>query len=432
MNPRSSFLACDRISSFAIAVLVFAASTFASTEKVVYSFPDLAGGAGPEAGLVADSAGNLYGTASAGGANSSCNCGTVFELSPPTTSGGAWTETVLYSFQGGTSDGMRPGGTLIFDTQGNLYGTTIEGGNNNQGTVFELSPPAVADGAWTETLLWAFPASGERGAWPAGLAMDAEGDLFGTGYLGGANRAGVVWELLKPRAGFNTVWVEKVLYSFGAVANDGANPGPNIVFRDGVIYGTAIGGSGGAVFQLVNHSGDWTEQILYHFTGVEGAYPGGGVIRDAAGNLYGTLYQSGPNPCSCGAIYELSPPAVAGDPWLETTLYTFTYHGDGGYPLGKLWRDNLGDLFGTATGGGIRTGNGDQTYGTVFKLKAPAVSGGSWILQPLHDFGGIPANDGSLPSAQLILVNGILYGTTSSGGSNFIAGGGGTVFSVVP
>jgi hypothetical protein len=241
-----------------------------------------------------------------------------------------------------------------------------------------------------------------------------------------------VWELLKPRAGFNSAWVEKVLYSFGSGANDGANPGPNIFFRNGVIYGTTTGGCCGAVFQLVNHSGVWTEQILFQFTGVEGAYPGGGVILDTAGNLYGTLYEAGPNPCSCGAIYELSPPAVTGAAWTETTLYTFTYHGDGGYPIGRLWRDSLGDLFGTATGGGIKTGNGDQTYGTVFKLKAPAVTGGTWILQPLHDFGGIPANDGSLPSGQLTLVNGLLYGTAFLGGNDFIAGGGGTVFSVVP
>jgi len=431
MHRCQSSLTCARILSFAVVVLVLAGCAFATTEKVVYSFLAPPDGDGPGAGLVADSAGNLYGTTSGGG-SASCSCGTVFELSPPTTSGGAWTERTLYSFQGGTADGARPVGTLIFDKDGNLYGTTTQGGTNNPGTVFELSPPATAGGVWTETLLWIFNPNGVGGTTPASLAMDAEGDLFGTGYQGGANRAGVVWELLKPRVGFNTAWVEKVLYSFGSVANDAVNPGPNIIFRNGVIYGTTTGGCCGTVFQLVNHSGVWAETVLYRFTGVEGAVPLGGVVLDAAGNLYGTLYGAGPDPCSCGAIYELSPPAVANDPWQETTLYTFTYHGDGGSPAGRLWRDSLGDLFGTATQGGIKTGVGDQTYGTVFKLKAPAVAGGAWLLQPLHDFAGVPANDGSLPSGQLTLVNGLLYGTTFIGGNGFAAGGGGTVFSVVP
>jgi len=426
-------LTCGRISSFAVAVLIFAGCAFATTEKVVYSFGAAPDGFGPGTALVADSAGNLYGTTGAGG-TASCGCGTIFELSPPSISGGSWTETTLYSFQGGTEDGAQPGGTLVFDSAGNLYGVTIKGGNNNgtAGTVFELSPPTSPGGSWTETLLWAFQPNGRGGVTPGGLAMDAEGDLFGTGYQGGANRDGVVWELLKPRVGFNSLWVEKVLYSFGSVANDGTNPSPNIVFRDGVIYGTTTGGCCGAVFELVNHSGVWTESILYRFTGVEGAEPIGGVVLDPAGNLYGPLYGSGSDPCSCGSVYELSPAAVAGDPWQETTLYTFTYHGDGGYPGGRLWRDKLGDLFGTANEGGIKTGVGDQTYGTVFKLKAPAVSGGAWILQPLHDFGGMPANDGSLPEGQLTLVNGLLYGTTQLGGNNFTPGGGGTVFSVVP
>jgi uncharacterized repeat protein (TIGR03803 family) len=227
MYSRQSSIPCGRIFSFVATVLVFAVTAFATTEKVVYSFLAAPDGFGPGAALVADSAGNLYGTTGGGGA-ASCSCGTVFELSPPTTSGGDWTETTLYSFEGGTADGAQPGGTLVFDSAGNLYGVTISGGNNSgsAGTVFELSPPASPGGGWTETLLWAFQPNGKGGVSPGGLAMDAEGDLFGTGYMGGANRDGVVWELLKPRAGFNSAWVEKVLYSFGSVANDGTNPGP--------------------------------------------------------------------------------------------------------------------------------------------------------------------------------------------------------------
>src|SRR5579863_1601612 len=130
MHTRQSSLTCVRVSFFAIAVLVFAGSAFATTEKVVYSFAAAPDGFGPGLGLVADSAGNLYGTTEAGGA-ASCSCGAVFELSPPTASGGAWTETILHSFQGGTADGAKPVGTLIFDSAGNLFGTTISGGSNN-------------------------------------------------------------------------------------------------------------------------------------------------------------------------------------------------------------------------------------------------------------------------------------------------------------
>jgi hypothetical protein len=194
-----------------------------------------------------------------------------------------------------------------------------------------------------------------------------------------------------------------------------------------VIYGTTTGGCCGTVFQLVNHSGVWAESTLYSFTGVEGADPLGGLVLDNSGNLYGTLYGSGAN--FAGSIYELSPPAVAGGAWQETTLYSFTDRGDGAFPQSRLWRNKLGDLFGTATDGGIRTGVGNQAYGTVFKLKAPAVAGGTWILQPLHDFAGAPAGDGSDPHSGLILVNGLLYGTTFLGGAPI---SGGTVYSVVP
>jgi uncharacterized repeat protein (TIGR03803 family) len=328
---------------------------------------------------------------------------------------------------------------LTRDTQGNLYGTTLGGGNNKPGTVFELSPPATAGGAWTETVLWIFQANGRAGQTPLGkLVMDAEGDLFGTTLAGGARGHGVVFEMVKP-AGNHNLWFEKVLYSFAGAANDGDSPSSNIIFRNGVIYGTTENGGtsrNGTVFRLVNDHGVWTETVLHNFDGTDGSNPIGGLVIDSSGNLFGTTNLGGnTSACDfsgCGTIFELSPPAVASDPWLETTLYEFSGHGDGAGPAGGLWRDKLGDLFGTARQGGIKntTGAGGPTFGTVFKLKAPAVAGGTWILQPLHDFGGIPASDGNFPLGELILMNGLLYGTTDLGGNEFSNGG--TVFSVVP
>jgi len=438
MHRCQSSLTC-RILAVAFAVSVFAGSAFATTEKVVYAFLGQPDGINPNAGLVADVAGNLYGTTTAGGTDSSCSCGTIFELSPPAFAGGAWTETILYSFQGGANDGARPFGTLIFDKAGNLYGTSLGGGSNNPGTVFELSPPATAGGAWTETVILFFAANFAGGASPEGkLAMDAEGDLFGTAQSGGKSGEGVVFEILKPKVA-GKPWVGKVLHSFGQTDGDGFQPGSNIVFRNGVIFGTTAnaGTHWGTIFRLVNNSGTWTYSILFDFNGNNGSAPWGGVIIDKAGNLYGTANGGGINgkrcdPQGCGVIFELSPPATAGGSWTETTLYEFTGAGDGANPYGTLWIDALGNLYGTASQGGKTntTGAGGPTLGTVYKLKAPVDSGGTWTLQLLHDFGGIQAGDGNFPLGELILVNGLLYGTTDLGGNEFSNGG--TVFSVVP
>jgi uncharacterized repeat protein (TIGR03803 family) len=443
MHPRQSSLVSSRVASLLTAILMFAGTAFAGTETVVHSFLGAPDGVSPNAGLVADAAGNLYGTTVRGGTNSSCSCGTVFELSPPATVGGSWTETILYSFQGGNNDGASPSGTLTFDKQGNLYGTTGlggPGGDISAGTVFELSPPTTQGGAWRETVLLVFPSDWKGGHAPQGqLVFDAAGNLYGTTEGGGSKcDCGTVFELKAP-ATSGGAWAHIVLYNFGPYpsGDDGIQPGPDLIFRDGVIYGVTDSGSGtsqnGIVFQLVRKPGTWTETILHRFTGSEGSSPWGGLVMDSAGNLFGTTVIGG-NTCptrGCGVIYELSPPAVAGASWQETTLYNFTGHADGAYPYDRLWRDSLGDLFGTANQGGAKTCNIEGPIcGTVFKLKAPAVSGGAWTLQVLHDFGGLPAGDGYYPLGQLTLVNGVFYGTTQSGGNQ--VSNGGTVFSVVP
>ena len=146
MRSGKSSLTFDRVLSLACAVLLPISTAFATTEKVVYSFQGSPDGSSPQASLVADSSGNLYGTTEVGGAG----FGTVFELSPPATAGGAWTEQVLHAFQNDSIDGTLPTGTLVSDKEGNLYGTTQQGGPHNTGTIFELSPPATAGGEFFE------------------------------------------------------------------------------------------------------------------------------------------------------------------------------------------------------------------------------------------------------------------------------------------
>ena len=216
------------------------------TETVLQSF-DGADGKNPYGRLLADGAGHLYGTTWAGGKRDG---GVVFELSPPAAGQTAWTETVLLSFDG--TDGEGPYAGLLADGAGDLYGTTGTGGANGDGVVFELTPPAAGQTAWTETVLQSF--DGADGAYSyAGLLADGAGDLYGTTYAGGANNEGVVFELSPPKAP-HTAWAERVLQSF-----DGADGetliGGLIADRAGALYGTTQQGGAndeGVVFELTH------------------------------------------------------------------------------------------------------------------------------------------------------------------------------------
>jgi len=271
-------------------------------EQVVYSFAAAQGdigGAFPAAGLVADAAGNLYGTNRQGGEGvvGDCDCGAVFELSPPVTAGGDWIRTVIHIFSGG-EDGAFPVGTLILDNAGNLYGTTRGEDRHtrydSKGTVFEFSPPSLPGGVWTETIIWNFdPVGGvARGFEPSGkLVMDALGNLYGTahnvGNVDACPNCGLVFELVKPRTAGGS-WKERVLYEFGAVSNDGTHPAPNLLLRGGILYGTTDRGGAsdkGTVFQLTRESGLWAETILHSFDGADGIDPHGGLIADPGGNM---------------------------------------------------------------------------------------------------------------------------------------------------
>ena len=389
------------------------------SETALYSF---AGGADPKfpyAGLVFDKAGNLYGTTQFGGTN---NQGTVFEVTR--NSDGTWTEIVLYSFTG-SADGAQPSAGLIFDPAGNLYGTTNFGGSGNCslgcGTVFKLTP---ASGGWTETVLYTFT-GGTDGREPyARLLFDAPGNLYGTTLLGGnigtvcSSGCGTVFKLTPASGG----WTESVLYAF-AGGTDGASPYDPLAFDPaGNLYGTAYaaGAYGSGVnFKLSPGSSGWTESVLRAFSGgYDGKYSYGDVILDAAGNLYGTAFQGGGR--GYGVVFQLVPGAKGG--WQEKVLHSFG-NAPSANPVAGLVMDPAGNLYGTTLAGGQQTSCG-TTCGTLFKL-SPA-SGGVWTYKVIHVFG--QGTDGYHPSGDLILDSaGNLYGTTQAGGTQ----GSGLVFEIL-
>jgi uncharacterized repeat protein (TIGR03803 family) len=320
------------------------------TESVLYSFTGGADGANPYlADVIFDRSENLYGTTVGGGAH---NLGTVFELTP---AGSGWSETVLYSFIGG-SDGASPYAGLLFDRAGNLYGTTNGGGANNVGTVFELRHRN--DGTWNESVLHTFNATDGNGP-VGGLVFDRAGNLYGTTQGGGATGAGVVYELARGSTG---TWTQKVLHSFTGGADGGFPYAERLIFdRAGNLYGTTSGGGTlnlGAVFRLSSTSAGWNETVLYSFDGRVAENPFSGLLIDSKGNLYGTA-ANGNGVTTVGAVFKLTP--HSSDTWTETNLHLFT-RGDGEFPESALLRDKAGRLYGTTLQGG--TGN----MGVVFEL----------------------------------------------------------------
>lgn len=423
-------------------VVFLACSVFASagTETVLYRFQGGNDGYNP-GDLITDAKGNLFGTTGLGGAGPCIDpftgvvvgCGTVFELTPPVVSGGAWTHTVIYDFPDGTSGLGSFGvgaGNLIFDTAGNLYGTTYSGGVSNYGTVFQLSPPAVKGGSWTATVIADFINLAD-GASPNGLVFDHAGNLFGTASSGGASLGGVVFELSPPST-LGGAWTRTTLYSFKGAPNigygDGADPQGLALDAFGNIYGgtnwggTCDGEAGcyGTIFKLTKPSisgGAWTERVLYRFSNGVGT-PDAGLVIDKTGALYTTGY---------GSVIQLT---RSGNTWTLNYLHTFSdLNNDGVGPFGGVTLDKSGNVFGTTEVGGTV---GD---GTVYELSPPAVSGGAWTENIFYNFAG--GTDGFGPVSRVIFRKGnTLYGTTTIGGNQgcvyYTEVGCGTVFALVP
>ena len=321
------------------------------TQTVLYNFTGDADGGQPSGGLLFDSSGNLYGTTNFGGStNCSQGCGTVFELA---SNSGGWTETVLYSFTGG-SDGREPSARLLFDSSNNLYGTTLLGGNVGSvcsagcGTVFKLTQTS---GSWTESVLYAFQ-GGSDGALPYdGLSFDTAGNLYGTASAGGAAASGVVFKLTPGSSG----WSETVIHAFSG-GGDGKYPYGDLIFdSSGNIYGTAFqGGRGfGVVFELqLNSKGRWVEKVLHSFANTPAGNPVAGLVMDSAHNLYGTTLLGETEPScggGCGTLFELSPSATG---WSYKVIHSFGQGSDGYHPSGDLVLDASSNIYGTTQAGG--------------------------------------------------------------------------------
>jgi uncharacterized repeat protein (TIGR03803 family) len=262
--------------------------------------------------VVVGSGGVIYGTTLSGGA-STCNsfgpgCGTVFSLTPPASPGGAWTEAVLYNFGGYPSDGSYPTANVAIGGGGVLYGTTKIGGENNSGTVFSLTPPSSAGGAWTETVLYSFP-SEIYGCQPGQLMAGSRGVLYGVTLACGTSNASTVFSLTPP-ASPGGKWKQTVLHSFAGGSSDGFGP-KSLVEYGGVLYG-ATGGGGpandGTLFSLTppaSEGGSWTETVLYFFSGgSDGATPTG-VAMGPGGVLYGATVGGGIS--NWGTVFSFTP-----------------------------------------------------------------------------------------------------------------------------
>ena len=414
----------------------------ASAEKVIYSFTGGADGGQPMSDLTLDAEGNLYGTTSRGGSGTACNagCGTVFELKR--TQDG-WKEQVLYSFAG-SSDGATPEAGVVFDKAGSLYGTTIGGGSNQGGTVFKLSPNS--HGGWTETVIFAFDfGNSNTGMSPAAdLVFDNHGNLYGTSSQGGSggtscngNGCGSVFELTPQASGS---WKGTTIHLFEPNSSDGVVPSSGVVLDSaGNVYGeTVYGGTGqcyrgginnnaygcGTIYELTPHSGrSWTETV-YSFArgGGFGIFPSGGLLFAQAGRLLSTTQQGGDG---FGTVFELRESQKRGRQ--QSVLHRFYGHPDGVQPTGRLAEDAQGNLFGVSSNGGSRAK--PFGYGTVFELER---SGDAWKERVLYRFtGGTGATN---PQTGLVLdKQGRLYGTTQFGGAGTACNGGcGTVYEVAP
>jgi uncharacterized repeat protein (TIGR03803 family) len=440
-----------------VCLLLAVALTFAVpasaewNEKVLYSFQGgTTDGAFPAGGVVFDPQGNLYGVLQDYGPGSCApignECGAVFQLTPPAQKGGAWTETLIYTFQGkGSNDGESPNGGLLIDGQGNLYGVTAYGGTGDCvllgvpagcGTVYEISPPKQKGGAWTETILYSFPTT-KQGYFPIGnLVFDKVGNLYGATTFGGTRgttcdpfyggQCGVVFELNPPKTNGGK-WTEEVLHNF-ASGTDGANPNGGLVLDGaGNVYGTTYAGGSqgrGTVFKLkppATKGSPWTEKVVYRFNPARSyeAWPMDGLIMDKEGHLFGTTHED--------TVFRLVPSSKKPGSWTETILYSYKGKGPSYALDAPLIFDSAGNLYST-----VYAGSGGSVNGNVFKLRPPSGKGKDWTIDVLHDF--VRSPDGEWPAAGLVFgKSGSLYGTTQAGGTGQACQSGcGTVFKVWP
>jgi uncharacterized repeat protein (TIGR03803 family) len=406
---------CFRLLTLKNALVILAlafslAANAQTTESTLYTFSET-GSFWPQGALLEDATGNLYGTTRGGG---TYGVGTVMELSPPAVSGGAWTLTALYNFVPYGVGGYVPISDLVKDQAGAFYGTTYSGGDPtcNCGVVYKLAPPAVKGGAWTETQLYAFTGNDIDGRFPAAttLNLTSKGTLYGVTSRGGTWDSGVLYQLTTTTG---KTYTEKVLYSFGDLADASTPSGSILLDAAGSLYGVTSGGgafNAGVVYKYVpatsTHVASYS--ILYSFGGSSstGTAPNGNLVFDAGGNIYGVT-NTGGSTSEYGVVYSLAKPT-----WTETVLFTFS-KSTGTNPVGGLsWNHTNNNLYGTTSSFNPLT-SGD---GTVFKMVPPTVKGGAWTETTLFEF--TYKVSGGYPTGAVLrdTKTGNLYGTAINGG----------------
>ncbi len=389
--------------SLCFIVLLACYASAAPRFRLLYSFKCNPGGCGPNGGLALDPFGNLYGTTPGGGNDNA----TIFRLAP---SSGRWTYTLLHTFT--LAEGSAIVASLTVDHSGNLYGTSINGGAHDVGSVFELSPDALTPGGWTLQVLHSFLNSHADGQGPWDkVILDRAGNVYGTTRDGGSEAAGgVVFELTRGSPGD---WSEDILYDFPFYKR-GCCPYAELIFdAAGNLYGTTPGGGtgngDGVVFKLTHTASEWKETLLHSFQGTDGSQPMGGLVFDAEGNLYGTTAEGGKN--GSGTVFKLAP--AQGGRWKRTILYDFPLFKNGGGPASTLVFDKAGNLYGTAVGG---IGPCPSGCGVVFEMSPD--SNGKWTYTVLHRFTDA-TNDGAEVFSGVVFdkTEKHLYGTTAFGGA---------------
>jgi uncharacterized repeat protein (TIGR03803 family) len=374
------------------------ATVAAATTHVIFSFGE-GEGEYADTDLETDSAGNIYGTTVLGGDFGS---GTVFQLSS-TTNG--WVHTVLYSFTGG-ADGGEPYKGVTLDREGNLYGTAVTGGSGSCeggcGVVYKLTN---SGGIWSQRVIHAF-AGGNDGSGPgARVTVDRSGNVYGMAPTGGAHGLGTIYKIFQGPSGG---WSLKVIHAFTGGADGATGSAGRMILRNGHLYGAATTGGtfgSGVVFELTPREGQWDFKTIYSFKGqVDGSFPYGALLFDASGNIFGTTYYGGAN--NIGSVYELSRRPIG--EWEEKVLYSFRDGTNGNSPISNLVFDSAGNLYGTTSEGGLGSG-------IIFKLSP--VSGGQWTESVVHRFRGPP--DGAFAYNGMVVDRfGNFYGATVHGGDN--------------
>jgi uncharacterized repeat protein (TIGR03803 family) len=410
-----------RILSLAALVVALAFSTPSHaqyTENVLFDF-DFADGDFPSS-LIQDAAGNLYGVTITGG-KKICNsagggCGVVFKL---TNSGGTWTETILHAFTGG-DDGFSPTG-IALDSEGNIYGTANQGGVNLDGVAFKLSQDP--GGIWKFTVLHSFPTGSQDGLLPSGAAIGPDGNFYAVTQIGGGtgcggSGCGIVFELSPTATG---QWKETVLHHFAGSPADGSDPFAPLIFdAAGNVYGVTGCAEGcGTAFKVAKSGTTWHETVLHQFAGGTGGDYPLDLVFNSAGDLFGLTLEGGNTKAckttGCGTVFEI--PASGG----FSIIYDFTDSGDGYLPA-ALTIDGSGNLYGVATFAD------SDAEGSAFELSP---DGTGWTFSTLYQFSN--PTGGGAPTSVLLDPSGNLFGSTETGGYiSSTSTGNGVVFELTP